>query len=544
MEFAKVGVKKYLYFSFLSLLAALGNMGVVYTINRVIGDYVNNMPVITNRYLYYFAGSVILFIATRWFVSTRIIGFTQTLLQKTRIEVMKLVLKSTFDVVNKNKSQIYSALTTDSNNIVAASISLVDIITNVIVVIICFLYMGLLSWKLLLCILLLVLFTLVIYYFCAKRAQHFFKMAMSKNDRFVKYLNEMLRGFKEISIAPEKGEDLSQRNINHTIKDATILNKKAQVIFLNNRVIGQIAFYVFIGLTMLWLGEMFSVQRAVLVNFVFLTLYSWGPIESVVLLFPNLLQAKTSMTRISDIIKQIEAGRPDRYQEIGLQPFVKLEMKDIDFAYEAGENPNDIRHFSIGPVDFQVYANDIIFICGANGSGKTTFINILVGLIRQDNGSVRVNGKTISREHLKSYRSLFAPLFSDFHLFEELYGIPLINQEKSSEYLKLFEIDDKVSIIDGGFSTIDISTGQRKRLAFINAMLEGKPILILDEFAADQDPYFKRKFYHEIIPYLKKEGFTLIAITHDDHYYHAADKVYKMDGGRIFELVSPAISIF
>ena len=91
----------------------------------------------------------------------------------------------------------------------------------------------------------------------------------------------------------------------------------------------------------------------------------------------------------------------------------------------------------------------------------------------------------------------------------------------------------KVSYANGGFTSTNLSTGQRKRLAFIAAMLEDKPILVIDEFAADQDPNFRQYFYETLLDEVREMGKTIIAVTHDDHYFHVADRVWKMDKGHI-----------
>ncbi|MEO0778406.1 MAG: peptide ABC transporter, partial [Bacteroidota bacterium] len=134
-----------------------------------------------------------------------------------------------------------------------------------------------------------------------------------------------------------------------------------------------------------------------------------------------------------------------------------------------------------------------------------------------------------------------APVFSDFYLFDEFYSVGEVNEAKLRDYLELFEIDEKVTIEGGKFSTTDLSTGQRKRLALIAVLLEDKPVLVLDEWAADQDPYFRKKFYTEILPRFKKEGWTIIAITHDDKYYDCCDRLLKMDYGRLYELTEKAV---
>ena len=536
MTIIKISWLRYTYFVLLSLVAAIGNMGVVYTINMIVNDYFSNKPILSNVYLLYFLGSLVLFIICRWLVSLGIIKFTQKMLHAARLEVLNMVLRSTYGNLVKNKNRVFTALTRDTDNIVGASINIVDILTNSIVVIICFVYMGTLSWKLLLCMLGLLTFTLLIYALSVKRGEKLFQLAMGHNDRFVKYLNEILSGFKEISLAPAKGQEIAHKHVDNAVKESAVYNQKAHITFLNNRIIGQIAFYVFIGLVMLLLGELFGISKGILVNFIFLVLYIWSPIETVVLLVPALLQAKTSLKRLEDLEGQINEASPVNNTPIQVLPFEQVELKNIAYQYPSEEENNNEPGFGIGPVNLTVKEGEVIFISGGNGSGKTTLINILLGLIQPREGEIYVNDNRIEQTQAKDYKSLFAAVFSDFHLFDEFYGIPNVELSRATEYLELFEIDDKVNIDNGRFSELNVSTGQRKRLALINAMLERKPILVLDEFAADQDPHFKSKFYREIIPRIKSEGFTLIAITHDDNYYQYAGKLYKMDSGILYEM--------
>jgi putative ATP-binding cassette transporter len=527
---------KYVWFTSLSILAAVANMGVLYTINLIIKDYMTGAPVPSGRYLYLFAASVSGFVIFRWVMAMGIIKFTQRLLMRTRMDILKMVLRSPFSVLLNNRNQVITALTSDTGNVVNASINLVDIMTNVIVVLICFCYMGVLSWKLLLSMFGLICFTIGIYALSERRSRRFFKSAMEQNDVFVRYLNEILGGFKEICIAPGKGKTITDRHMDPAIRQGCDLNQRAQLGFLNNRIIGGVSFYLFIGLVMLFLGRIFGVSHSTLVNFIFLVLYTWGPMETIVLLIPNLSQARASLRRISSLEDQIHTSDEEGDQPIEVTPFEELELKDICFAYTPVREGDEDPAFTIGPIDLRIKKGEAVFICGDNGSGKTTLINILIGLTQRSSGSIRVNGDPILPKHLKSYKSLFAPVFSDFYLFDQFYDIPEIDPCKADAFLRLFGIDHKVKIGQDGFSDIDLSTGQRKRLALIYAMLEKKPILVLDEFAADQDPYFKRKFYKEIIGYLKNEGFTLIAITHDDNYYHYADRLFKMDSGKISEI--------
>lgn len=70
-------------------------------------------------------------------------------------------------------------------------------------------------------------------------------------------------------------------------------------------------------------------------------------------------------------------------------------------------------------------------------------------------------------------------------------------------------------------------------MALLTAYLEDRPIYLFDEWAADQDPIFKKIFYTEFLPKLKDQGKTLLVISHDDHYFYLADKIIKLDYGKI-----------
>jgi ABC-type siderophore export system fused ATPase/permease subunit len=83
--------------------------------------------------------------------------------------------------------------------------------------------------------------------------------------------------------------------------------------------------------------------------------------------------------------------------------------------------------------------------------------------------------------------------------------------------MRLCEIADQKGIVDGAFRDVELSTTQRRRLALIVALLEQRPICVLDEWAVDQDPLFRRKFYKELIPLFRARGLTVVAVAHDDH---------------------------
>ena len=168
------------------------------------------------------------------------------------------------------------------------------------------------------------------------------------------------------------------------------------------------------------------------------------------------------------------------------------------------------------------------------GSGKTTLALLLLGLYAPESGTIRLDGVPIDEINRENYRQLFAAVFSDYHLFDSLFGLNRTGLDaQAREYLDRLQLHGKVQVRDGEFSTQSLSQGQRKRLALLTAYLEDRPFYVFDEWAADQDPVFRRVFYEELLPDLKARGKTALVITHDDQYFSIADRCLRMDVGKI-----------
>ena len=184
----------------------------------------------------------------------------------------------------------------------------------------------------------------------------------------------------------------------------------------------------------------------------------------------------------------------------------------------------------------------------AYGSGKTTLGKLLTGLYVPESGEIRLNSQLITDLNRNQYRQYFSAVFSDCYLFEKLLGLdnPKLDTQ-AREYLVQLQLDAKVNVKDGNLSTLDLSQGQRKRLALLAAYLEDRPVCLFDEWAADQDPQFKEIFYLHLLPELKSRGKTIVVISHDDRFYRLADRIVRLDYGRLYadapSLSSPPASI-
>jgi putative ATP-binding cassette transporter len=188
----------------------------------------------------------------------------------------------------------------------------------------------------------------------------------------------------------------------------------------------------------------------------------------------------------------------------------------------------------LGPLDLALYRGEVVFLVGGNGSGKSTFAKVLAGLYPPDGGEIRLDGRPVTSENLEWYHQHFSVIFSDFYLFDRLLGLagPDLDR-RARDYLAQLALDGKVEIRDGELSTTALSQGQRKRLALLTVFLEDRPISIFDEWAADQDPQYRDIFYSKLIPELRARGKTVVVISHDERYYHLADRIIKLDYGRL-----------
>jgi len=160
-------------------------------------------------------------------------------------------------------------------------------------------------------------------------------------------------------------------------------------------------------------------------------------------------------------------------------------------------------------------------------------LKVLAGLYAPASGVISVDGMDVPALGYPQYRELFAAIFSDYHLFDRLYGMEGVDNRTVVDFLRYMDLKGKTQWEDGRFMYQGLSTGQRKRLALVVSLLEDKPIYIFDEWAAEQDPTFRRLFYESLLPDLKRQGKTIVAATHDDRYFHIGDRVMKMEYGKL-----------
>jgi putative ATP-binding cassette transporter len=303
-------------------------------------------------------------------------------------------------------------------------------------------------------------------------------------------------------------------------------------------VTSQISMYVLLG-AVVFIAPQFSesLGGAALTKTTTALMFIVGACFGLVQSIPIMLSANAAADRIEQLERAMRAtvSSVEPREIPALKRFRKIELRRIMFRYVDRFSETA---FQIGPIDFELDPGELVFITGGNGSGKSTFLRVLSGLYPPDSGEIILDGRLVNDLRRDEYRSLIAGIFFDYHLFKRLYGVPEPNPGEVERLLTQFRLADKTGLADGEFRTLDLSGGQRRRLALIVSLLEKRPILLLDEWTAEQDPEFRRKFYDELLPDLMKAGTTVVVITHDDRYLDELDlpaRRIRMDEGRIVE---------
>jgi len=343
-------------------------------------------------------------------------------------------------------------------------------------------------------------------------------------------LTGLLMGFKELRINRLKSDDVFEEfgMAATRVRDARV---RVMLRFSNNVVFVESFFVLLVGAIVFVLPILSPSFSGAVTKVVAAVLFLMGPLANVAIMIPVLSQVNVTVDNLRRLEATLDetlvpAGGEDAPLD-GMEDFSAIRFEGVCFNYRSPD----------GSAGFQVVRRgEILFLVGGNGSGKTTLLKLFTALYRPMQGCIRVDGAEIVAANVQSYRNLFSAIFSDFHLFDKLHGLRAAAPERVDELLRLMEISGKTSYRDGRFSTILLSTGQRKRLALVVSYLEDKPVYIFDEVAADQDPRFRGYFYDTLLPELKRAGKTVVVVSHDDRYFHVADRVLEMDYGKFREI--------
>lgn len=432
-----------------------------------------------------------------------------------------------------DKGIFYSSLAMDANTISSSTTLAVNAISSMIMLVFIITYIGFMSMKALFISVGIVGFMVLLYLRNEKQiASALQKSAVCENN-FMDNLGGLLNGFKELKMNRRKYEDFSDEELYKVIDESTEQRVKAGLKLNVTILLSQSFLLIAIGCILFVLPQLDKSEIPIIPKLIAFLIFTAGPISDFAIAIPAMSRAEAAINNIRSLESLIDLGQSRNEVICDEQEIVDLEwntivMKDVFFQFPQKANG---RPFSIGPMNLEFKKGEITFIVGGNGSGKSTFLKVLSSLYPLNSGHLLLDDVEITPYNKASYRNIFSVIFTDYHLFKRLIGIEQPDDELVRNLLSQMELLDKTSIENGVITNRDLSTGQKKRLSLITSVLENKQVIIFDEWAADQDPVFRKYFYNVLMPELKAKGKTIIAVTHDDNYFYASDRIYKMEYG-------------
>lgn len=452
------------------------------------------------------------------------------------LDLSKKLFTASYQLLEeKGQSRILATLTDDVRAIASAIAIIPVLLMNTAILVGCSAYLAYLSWKVFLIVLVVVFAASIVHKFLNEQAFKFVQRAREAREKVLYLLRHLVEGLKELHLRRSHSHAFIKDNLEPASEEFKRENLAAGLQYGYMQAWTALMFYGTIGALLFSIPLLKDLPSETLTGYLFAFLYMMGPFRAFIGAAPALSQGEMALRKIQELglslHPELTQERPQDRLSIDSN-WRTLELQGVTFQYSPGLQSD--KGFSLGPLNFSISPGEIVLIAGGNGSGKTTLMKLLCGLYIPHKGHILLNGTPITQNNRKWFREHLAVVFSDFHLFENLIGMVGSRQDDQIEHFQQeLHLDQKVTLREKSYTFDGLSHGQRRRLALLIAFIDDRPIYLFDEWAADQDPYFKDFFYHKFLPELKARGKSAIVITHDDRYYHVGDRVVKMENGQL-----------
>jgi putative pyoverdin transport system ATP-binding/permease protein len=520
------------------VISGLSNAMILFIINGAAATVIYEE--INTKFLIMFILAISVYILTQQFIFKKASAVVDQVIHKIRIRLTGKILKRAelIDLDNIGNSRIYNHMTQQTVEVSNSANEMTAAVQSFIMVVFAIMYLGTLSIYALIVTIIVVGIGMTVYLNMEKAIIPYIDKYNESEIKLFSVLSHLLHGFKELKMSHERSDDLNKHltEIANEAKDNSIQTK---IMYANAYIFAQAFFYVLVGIMVFILPRFFEMYTGNVTQITAVILFIIGPLSSVVAGVPAYTRSNIAVNNIIKLENQLDTLKADppefddfTYKQI--EEFNSITFDDIKFNYY---DRNKDKSFSVGPINLTIKRGETVFLVGGNGSGKSTLLKLMTGLYRPESGSIKVDNTVINAKNMQEYRELYSAIFADFHLFDRLYGIKDWDSESVYNLIKQMRLTDKTSFSDGEFSNINLSTGQRKRIAMIVTLLEKRHICIFDEWAADQDPQFREYYYYDLLPQLKNEGKTIFVVSHDDNkFFSTADRILKMDDGKLTDI--------
>ena len=513
-----------------SILAGLTNTGLLVVINSVVENLGDTAPDTAGKFLALCVSLLFLNSVPRVLLA----DLTQRTLARWRISTCQRIVSSPLrHLENLGPDRLLASVTGDVDTITTALSSIPGIFMQLIFVLGCMIYLIWLSPVLFVGLVIFLFAVIFVEELPLKKGRPLQKRARELLDTTFGQLRAITAGAKELKMHAKRRRAFLKEELSATTWNLLGYNLRWRAYFIASNSVNQILGYILFGALLFVVPRIFTVDSTLLIRYIITTIYFVGPLGRLIQAFQGLSNSSVALEKMQTLGLSLdeEPAEPDAGIESRQSAWQQLELASVSHSYH---REGEEETFTLGPIDLSFEPGELVFIVGGNGSGKTTLAKLILGLYMPESGEIRLDGEAVQVDTLDRYRQHFSAVFTDFYVFEKLLGLENPDLESQTNmYLRELQLEHKVEVEDGNLSTLELSQGQRKRLALLTAYLEDREIYLFDEWAADQDPVFKHVFYHELLRDLKARGKTLLVISHDDHYYHVADRIIKLSDGRV-----------
>jgi putative pyoverdin transport system ATP-binding/permease protein len=512
-----------------ALLSGACNAGLIALVNQALTDARSSTSALIWAFVLLGLGKVI----TNFISQAMLANFSQNAISNLRRNLIRKILAVPLRQFEEiGAARVMVALTDDVFNITQALLAIPLVTVNVAILLGGAAYLGLLSWRMLLAVFTIIVVGALGYRIIVSSAFRFLNLAREEEDKLFRSFRALTEGIKELKLHRSRRGAFFSQNIEATTETYQKHNVAAEVRFITAQSWSHLLYFALIGLILFLIPTMINLTQETLTGYIITTLYLMGPLAGVMSSLSLFGRANVALRKVESLGFSLDKLATEECVELKHEAgFERLELDRVVHSYH---HEQDDSHFSLGPLHLTFRPGELVFLVGGNGSGKSTLAKIITGLYVPEAGEIRLDGELITNKNRDDYRQLFSAVFADFYLFDNLLGLKGADlDEQAQEYLEQLHLQHKVKINNGTLSTTAVSQGQRKRLALLTAYLEDRPFYLFDEWASDQDPLFKDLFYTQLLPELKARGKTVLVITHDDRYFDVADRIIKLDYGKV-----------
>lgn len=516
----------------IAALAGLANAGVLWTINHGAAIASADSSMTNLRLLLLFLICLITFFIGKRFALVQASVLVEHVVRDRLMRIFDRVRSSELlTIENLGRGELYTKITQNTALISQSGFILVNAAQQAFVLFFCICYIAYLSMPAFLATLGAIGIGTLIYMRHTQSMDGLLKRLAEKEAELLDTLAHIVDGFKEIRLNRQKSDAVFRKftGVSDTVCGLKI---DTQVSFCIDIMFADIFFYTLLAVVVFVLPRMAPTYASVVLMITAAILFIIGPLQMVVQAAPVFERARSALMRITELEDKLDENmRPGSdAAPADFSAFTTVELASVAFQYPEEDGSAGFR---LGPISLTLRRGEIVFLVGGNGSGKTTLLKMLSGLYSPTGGAIRIDGVEVKEGQAQSYRELYGTIFNQFHLFDRLYGLEGVEPERVLAAIDEMELSSVTSFESGRLTHLNLSTGQRKRLALAITLLEDKDIFIFDEWAADQDPHFRKHFYEVLLGRLREAGKTVIAATHDDRYWGLADRVVHLEYGKI-----------